>query len=329
MQANYRMDMINSDEEALFRSYPYAAAAYFVQSPSTHSHANSHTDNITFYDHLTTNYQSPDNNSEPATNSGPAQSSSNGSFAKKTKYSQDLDGEKYCHVKINDVVDEDEEDDDEENEKRSGWAQYLSFGYSDSGWWVLVQLSWRFLLSLTIALTVFYVAVKPPAPKVSIKIAGIREFRLGEGVDRSGVTTKLLSCNCSMNLIIDNNSKLFALHIHPPHMELLFGHLPFAVSQMQDKEVYAGSDDITMFRLTIGTRNKAMYGAGRNMQDLLESGEGLPLVLRVSFRSTFHVIFGLFESKFHHEAQCLVVLSDQYDKKHRTQVYNSTCIIYS
>ncbi|GFP92108.1 hypothetical protein PHJA_001354900 [Phtheirospermum japonicum] len=117
-----------------------------------------------------------------------------------------------------------------------------------------------------------------------VNIARIRQFRLGEGVDMSGVTTKIVSCNCSMDLIIDNNSKLFALHIHPPDMEILFGHLPFA--EMQGKELYAGSNDITLFRLSVGTRNKPMYGAGRNMQDLLQSGEGLPLVLRVSFRMT-------------------------------------------
>ena len=84
-----------------------------------------------------------------------------------------------------------------------------------------------------------------------------------------------------------------------------------------------------MLRFNVGTKNKAMYGAGRNMQDFLESEQGLPLVIRVSLRSRFNVIWGIFEPKYHHEAQCLVLLNDNYDKKHRTQVYNSTCIINS
>ncbi|GER27693.1 late embryogenesis abundant protein [Striga asiatica] len=207
------------------------------------------------------------------------------------------------------------------------WFRYFTFGYFDSGCWVLLQLGWRFLLSLAIALIVFYIAANPPPPNISLQIVGFRQFRLGEGVDGSGVTTKLLSCNCSIDLIVDNNSKLFALHIHPPLMEISFGHLPFAMSQ--SKELYAGSNDITLFRLNVGTRNKPLYGAGRNMQDLLQSGEGLPLVVRVGFTSSFHVVWGLIVSKFHHEAQCLVVLSNKYDKKHKTQVYNSTCMVYS
>lgn len=65
-----------------------------------------------------------------------------------------------------------------------------------------------------------------------MQIAGIPQYRLGEGVDASGVTTKILSCNFSINIIIDNNSKLFALHIQPPIIKLIFGRLNFATSQV-------------------------------------------------------------------------------------------------
>ncbi|KAL1535050.1 hypothetical protein AAHA92_31150 [Salvia divinorum] len=207
----------------------------------------------------------------------------------------------------------------------SNWTKYLSLSYSNSGAWILMQLAWRFLVSFMIALLVFYVAAKPPHPHLSLQVAGIRQFRLGEGVDASGVTTKLLTSNFSINLLVDNHSNLFALHIHPPIIKLIFGRLTFAISQIQGREVYGGSDDLTVLRFNVGTKNKAMYGAGRSMQDFLESEKGLPLVIRVSLRSRFIVIWGIFEPKYHHEAQCLVVLDDSYDKKHRTQVYNSTC----
>lgn len=70
-----------------------------------------------------------------------------------------------------------------------------------------------------------------------------------------------------------------------------------------------------------------MYGAGRSMEDMLESGKGLPLVLRVSLHSSFHVVWNLIKPKFHHQAECLLVLHRAYDKKHRTQTYNGTCIM--
>ncbi|KAK4414460.1 hypothetical protein Salat_2859000 [Sesamum alatum] len=289
--ANYRTE--NSEEEALFRSYPYAL--YFVQSPSTASHANSNTNN---YDH------SPPRSADQeaarlALSRYSSSRGSNNSFpqdqSKKKLHDSagddqvpDNAGKGGGVVKSTGVVfaaaaaEEDEYDYDYGDERKRGWIEYLSFRYSDSGWWVLVQLSWRFLLSLVIALVVFYVAAKPPPPTLSVQIAGIRQFRLGEGVDGSGVATKILSCNCSIHVMIDNNSKLFGLHIHPPIMEMLFGHLPLAISQ--GREVYGGSEDLTLLRLSVGTRNKAMYGAGRNMEDMLESGQGLPLTIRVRLR---------------------------------------------
>lgn len=63
-------------------------------------------------------------------------------------------------------------------------------------------------------------------------MAGIKEFELGEGVDGSGVTTKILTCNCSMDLVIENKSKLFGLHIQPPLLQMFFGSLPFAISRV-------------------------------------------------------------------------------------------------
>ncbi|EXB40228.1 hypothetical protein L484_003940 [Morus notabilis] len=83
---------------------------------------------------------------------------------------------------------------------------------------------------------------------IGLKIGNIGEFVLGEGVDASGVTTKILTHNCSLNLIIENKSKLFGLHVHPPSMEISFQCLTFAFAH-GPRKLYAG------------TKNKALYGA--------------------------------------------------------------------
>ncbi|KAL0425613.1 UNVERIFIED_CONTAM: hypothetical protein Sradi_1096100 [Sesamum radiatum] len=295
--ANYRTEY--SEEESLFRSYPYAL--YYVQSPSTASHAN--------YD-----VHSPPRSDQEATRLALSRySSSRGS---NNSFLQDQ-SKKKLHSAGDDHVPENAgkggvvvkpgvdfaaaEEEEEEYDYDYGDQRNRGFSIYRSG---IVSLINCVSLSM---------------------IAGIRQFRLGEGVDGSGVATKILSCNCSIHVVIDNNSKLFALHIHPPIMEMLFARLPLAISQ--GREVYAGSSDLTLLRLSVGTRNKAMYGAGRNMEDMLESGEGLGLVIRVRLRSSFHVIWGIVKPKYEHEAQCLVVVGNKYDKKHRTQVYNSTCVI--
>nr|POE91977.1 hypothetical protein CFP56_33177 [Quercus suber] len=108
-------------------------------------------------------------------------------------------------------------------------------------------------------------------------------------------------------------------------MEMSFGRLTFAMSY--GPKLYAESGS-TLYHLYAETRNKPMYGAGRSMQDKLESGMGLPLMC-LRLNSNFRVVLNLIRPKFHHQTECLLVLNRAYDKKHRTQACNSTCTITS
>ncbi|XVF22958.1 hypothetical protein REPUB_Repub12eG0215600 [Reevesia pubescens] len=343
------MENSNEDQETLmFHSYP---CAYYVQSPSTISHANSATDirntctniedqSATFHFHSPTRSESTFINKNPEVSRFTlshysSSRGSNNSFLHDKKINinvaADQKGGLNRLIIIDHGVDDDDDDDIEEEgfygKKRSWWWRYCSFRSSNSCAWISLQIFWRLVLSLGVAIFVFYIATNPPPPKISIKMAGVGEFGLGEGVDASGVTTKILTCNCSIHLLIDNKSKLFGLHIKPPTMDISFGRLPFAMSH--GSKLYAQSFGSSIFQLYVGTRNKPMYGAGRSMQDLLESGMGLPLVIRLKLSSNFRVVWNLIKPRFHHQAECLLVLDSKYDKKHRTQKYNSTCTITS
>ncbi|KAH9710145.1 Delta-latroinsectotoxin-Lt1a protein [Citrus sinensis] len=335
------MGECGEEETQMFHvhNHAYPACAYYVQSPSTISHAN--TFNIINNDYDSAAFHSRTRSELTASattknnlqaisrlttlSRGSSSRGSNSSFSHDVKKvittSADDDEELHAHAaeaeapqnRLIIVYNDDDDDDDDDD----GW--YHHYG-NDGG-------CWRLLLSLGVALLVFYMASKPPPPLISIKIAGIRQFGLGEGVDSTGVATKILTSNCSVDLLVDNKSKLFGLHISPPVIDMSFGRLPIASSH--GPKLYAASHDSSLFRLYVGTRNKPMYGAGRNMQDLLELGKGLPLIIRMSFRTNYRVVWDLIKPEFHHEAECLLLLNRKYDKKHRTQVYNSTCITIS
>ncbi|MCD7448312.1 hypothetical protein HAX54_040753 [Datura stramonium] len=362
--ANYRMD---SEEEALFRNSPYPL--YFVQSPSTISHANS--GELSRHNNNSSSNNNNDNNNDfssvchspiPRPEAGPplalsrysSSRGSNHSFSHHEKKIScdslqshgtgtdenniEIDQEKprygamllVHHGKNGSNVHEEGDEDEDENEDdyyygKGSWKRFFSLGYSDSTPWIVLQVTWRLIVSMIVALVVFYIATKPPAPKVSLEVSGVREFGLREGVDGTGVNTKMLTCNSSMSLKIDNKSKLFGLYIHPPTMQMYFGRLPFILAQ--GEELYAGSYGATYFKLSVGTRDKALYGAGRIMEDMLQSSKGLPLLIRVHLSSTFHVVWGLIKPKFHHQIDCLILLHNTYNKTHRTQAYNSTCLL--
>ncbi|KAK7401244.1 hypothetical protein VNO78_12575 [Psophocarpus tetragonolobus] len=343
-------NVVEDHEALMFQTYP---CAYYVQSPSTLSHANSADIRSNIQNDAESTFHSP-NRSEthplnPTHEEDEASrfvlcryTSSRGSshsflHHKKISY----DGSHATAIENTNIVnrlviidgsgdkgDEMKAEEDESfyefyyGKRKGGWMRFFSYSNSDSCAWIWLQICWRIFVSFGIALLVFYIATKPPPPNVSVEIARFTEFKLAEGVDRTGVTTKILNCNCSLNLIIENKSRLFGLHIRPPTMDMKFSNLPFASSNAP--ELYA-ENGLTIFPLRLGAKNKPMYGAGRNMQDMLDSGTGLPLVIRVILNSSFKVVPSLIKPRFHHHVECLVVLKKAYDRKHRTQAFDSTC----
>ncbi|KAM7266216.1 hypothetical protein ACFE04_004113 [Oxalis oulophora] len=345
-------DEENDESLILYHSYPYT---YYVQSPSTTtviSHANTTTTTTHIdppHDLLLSRYSSSrgSNNSFSFTDvrkpNGAATITDHHEFdVRKSVENRLTIVDPHAHRKVEEEGDcgDGDGDDDEEDEywpmwvshgKRRGgcWWRYCSLRsskYSTSNVWIFLQVFWRVLVSFGLALLVFYIATKPPPPKIALKIAGIRQFLLSEGVDATGVTTKVLNCNVSINVGVDNKSKLFMLHFRPPSMELSYGLLPFASSShSHGPRLSVEPYDIKNFHFYVGTKNKPMYGAGRNMQDVLESGKGLPIIVRGSLKFEFLVVWKLIKPKFHHQFECVVLLGGKYEKKHQTHAYESNC----
>ncbi|RDX78408.1 hypothetical protein CR513_41318, partial [Mucuna pruriens] len=349
-------NVVEEHEGMMYQTYP---CAYYVQSPSTLSHANSADIRSNIQNDAESAFHSPIRSETHPLNPTHEEeeasrfalcrySSSRGSshsFVHHKKIS--FDGSHATATENGDVNrlvivdgggsrrDEGDQLEDEEEglfyeyyygNRKGGWKRFFSYRDSDSCAWIWLQMCWRILVSFGIALLVFYIATKPPPPIVNVEIARFPEFKLAEGVDRTGVTTKILTCNCSLNLIIENKSRFFGLHIRPPTMDMKFSNLPFAFSN--GPELYA-ENGLTIFALELGAKNKPMYGAGRSMQDMLDSGRGLPIVTRVMLSSSFKVVPSLIKPRFHHHVECLVLLKKDYDKKHRTQAFDSTCKVTS
>ncbi|EXB32789.1 hypothetical protein L484_012520 [Morus notabilis] len=337
-------DQDHQETSSLFHSYPNYHA-YFVQSPYTVYSSNpDHNRNSTAAAESTFHSPARHDTATPIIlrhDYSPSSRGSNNSFNlhhKKISYdarSHETETEIINNTDLNRLIivdstssildhhDDHDEDQYYYGEKSSLWKRSCSYENSDPTMWICLQISCRFLVSLSVALLVFYIATRPPPPKISIEMGKIGEFVLGEGVDASGVTTKILTCNFSLNLIIENKSKLFGLHVHPPSMEISFQRLIFAFAH-GPRKLYAESG-VTAFPLYIGTKNKALYGAGREMEDMLESGQGMPLMIGVKLSSSFRVVMNLIHPKFHHHARCLLLLHKPYDKTHPTHFYNSTC----
>jgi hypothetical protein len=183
------------DQEGVFHSYP---CAYYVQSPSTISHANSadirniHNSESTYHSPLRsetflTNPPNPSHVEASRFTLSRYSSSrgSNNSFLHEKKVAYDAqshgtgtdNGENPLIIVDGGVLgdgDDENEDEDDEKEyygrKRGFWRRYCTYRNSDSCMWICLQICWRAMVSLGVALIVFYLATKPPPPKVSVKV---------------------------------------------------------------------------------------------------------------------------------------------------------------
>lgn len=71
------------------------------------------------------------------------------------------------------------------------------------------------------------------SPTVKLQEVMVRGFRLGEGVDKSGVPTKILRINCSVDLEVDNKSRVFGLHLQQTTLQLAFQSFNLAISHVK------------------------------------------------------------------------------------------------
>ncbi|OEL26935.1 hypothetical protein BAE44_0012045 [Dichanthelium oligosanthes] len=227
-----------------------------------------------------------------------------------------------------------DEDDDADGEaaQGSGAWRYVKLDPEAPCCCIAFQVAWRVAASAALALLVFVLATRPRHPGVSFRVGKVQWFALGEGLDGSGVETSLLNCNSSVDMVIENHSKVFTLRVHPPLLQMSFGRFVFATSQarlvpscspcvlvhlLQGDD--GGSHDVgprgtSTVRLFVAAQEKPMYAAGRGMQDLLESSRGLPLTITVRARSRYRVVGSLVRLTYRHDSECVVLLRRTPDR---------------
>ncbi|TVU47922.1 hypothetical protein EJB05_07539, partial [Eragrostis curvula] len=225
--------------------------------------------------------------------------------------------------------DDDDADDGDGAGQRSGAWRYVKLDRDAPCCCIAFQVAWRVAASAAFALLVFALATRPPRPGVAFRVGRVERFALGEGLDGSGVETSFLNCNCSVDMVVDNHSKVFSLHLRPPLLEMSFGPFVFATSQASlisvsaDQQIKTlplvtrpgaeASHDVapratSTLRLFVAVQEKPMYAAGRGMQDLLGSSRGLPLTITVRSRSRYRMVGGLIRLTYRHDSECVVHL---------------------
>ncbi|ESQ37153.1 hypothetical protein EUTSA_v10002796mg [Eutrema salsugineum] len=154
--------------------------------------------------------------------------------------------------------------------------------------------------------SVLWGASHPFSPIVSVKRFDLHSFYYGEGIDRTGVATKILSFNGSVKVTIDSPAPYFGIHVSSSTFSLTFSALTLATGQLKSYYQPRKSKHLAIVKL-LGVE-VPLYGAGPNLAASDKKGR-VPVKLEFEIRSQGNLLGKLVKSKHLNHISCSFFIS--------------------
>ncbi|KAK8517528.1 hypothetical protein V6N13_127699 [Hibiscus sabdariffa] len=163
-----------------------------------------------------------------------------------------------------------------------------------------------FLLFTTFSL-ILWGASRPQKPKITMKSISINEFRVQAGADFSGVSTEMVSMNCTVKLTYRNTATFFGVHVTSTPLDLSYSQLTVATGSMP--KFYQSRKSQRSLVVTMKGSHIPLYGGGANLASLNGAPtQPVPLTLNFMVRSRAYVLGRLVKPKFYKRIQCWVTM---------------------
>lgn len=163
------------------------------------------------------------------------------------------------------------------------------------------------IVFLIVFILFFWLICRPSHPELTLKNVVFHNFYMGEGTDASGVPTKLLSLNCSVQLSFHNPSKYFGVHVIPVEAVLALSQLEVARGEISKYFQAKGTRKI--IPVVAQSTKIPLYGAGNTISNGDGSTkQGIPLSMTASLHSQYYVVGKMIKPKYLNQVVCNIVL---------------------
>lgn len=142
------------------------------------------------------------------------------------------------------------------------------------------------LLFTTICLVIWGVS-RRQEPDVVVKSLVMDNFYAGAGTDHSGVPTKLVTLNCSLNMVVSNPASIFGIHVTSGPVRLLYSEIAIGVGQV--RKYYQQKNSHQAVSAVIHGEKVPLYGAG-GAQSLSSKSGMVPLTLDFELTTRGYII---------------------------------------
>ncbi|KAF0917335.1 hypothetical protein E2562_017509 [Oryza meyeriana var. granulata] len=284
---------------------PKAGPAYYVQSPSRDSHDDGD--------------KSSSTQATPVYNNSPLDSPSHHSFGRHSRvssasrFSGNLrsasgsrgGGRRRMNAKgwreVDAAIDEEEE----------GVYDEFDDGYEPSRCCVFAFRFSVLVLAFTVLCLIVWGIARHYKPGVVVKSLTVGNFYAGEGTDRTGVPTKLVTMNCSLQINVHNPSTMFGIHVSSTSIRIMLSEIAIANGQLEKFYQPRSSHHVAL--VIVHGEKIPLYGAGATLA-LSNAGGAVPLTIDLAVRTRGYVIGKLVRVTHTKRVKCPVVIDSGSSK---------------
>ncbi|KAK9073778.1 hypothetical protein SSX86_006372 [Deinandra increscens subsp. villosa] len=139
----------------------------------------------------------------------------------------------------------------------------------------------------------------------------LNNFYYGEGLDDTGVPTKLLTINCSVKMNIKNPATFFGIHVSSRSLNLFYSQIRVGSGQFMN--YYQPKKSEKIISINVEGRKVPLYGVGEGLVMSNNNGS-VPLKLEFEIRSQAYLVGPLVKTIHHRQVLCIMKIDSESNK---------------
>ncbi|XP_022682670.1 hydroxyphenylpyruvate reductase [Setaria italica] len=176
------------------------------------------------------------------------------------------------------------------------------------------------LLAFTVICLIVWGAARHYKPSVVVRSLTVHNFYVGEGTDRTGVPTKLVTLNCSLKINVHNPSTMFGVHVSSSSIRLMYSEIEIANGHLD--KFYQPRTSHRVASAILHGEKTPLYGAGATLAPA-NAGGRVPLTLQLAVRTRGYVMGKLVRVTHARRVRCPVAIDPGSSKPVR--IRQSAC----
>ncbi|KVI01254.1 Late embryogenesis abundant protein, LEA-14 [Cynara cardunculus var. scolymus] len=136
----------------------------------------------------------------------------------------------------------------------------------------------------------------------------VNNFYYGEGLDVTGVPTKLLTVNCTVKMNIQNPATFFGIHVSSTSLNLFYSQVMVGTGQFM--KYYQPKKSQRTVWVNLEGRRVPLYGAGAALV-MSDSNGNVPLKLEFEIHSHANLVGKLVKTKHRRKVLCVMEVDPQ------------------